>query len=36
LVSELFVPHPASVWEAFWQILTEGYRDRTLQRRREA
>jgi taurine transport system permease protein len=30
LVSELFVPHPASVWEAFWQILTEGYRDRTL------
>jgi taurine transport system permease protein len=30
LVSELFVPHPASVWEAFWEILTEGYRDRTL------
>jgi taurine transport system permease protein len=30
LVSELFVPHPASVWEAFWEILTDGYRDRTL------
>jgi taurine transport system permease protein len=30
LVPELFVPHPASVWEAFWEILTEGYRDRTL------
>lgn len=26
VVSELFVPHPASVLEAFWEILTEGYR----------
>jgi taurine transport system permease protein len=30
VVSELFVPHPASVWEAFWEILTEGYRGGTL------
>jgi taurine transport system permease protein len=32
VVSELFVPHPASVWEAFWEILTEGYRGPTLLR----
>jgi taurine transport system permease protein len=32
VVSELFVPHPASVWEAFWEILTEGYRGGTLLR----
>lgn len=32
LVSELFVPHPASVWEAFMDILTEGYRGETLLR----
>jgi len=30
VVSELFVPHPASVWEAFWDIATEGYRGGTL------
>ena len=30
LVSELFVPHPASVWQAFVDILTEGYRGATL------
>lgn len=30
VVSELFVPHPVSVWEAFWEILTEGYRGGTL------
>jgi taurine transport system permease protein len=30
LVSELFVPHPVSVWEAFVEILTEGYRGPTL------
>lgn len=32
LVPELFVPHPASVWEAFWDIATEGYRGGTLAR----
>ena len=32
LVSELFVPHPASVWQAFMDILTEGYRGETLLR----
>jgi taurine transport system permease protein len=32
LVPELFVPHPASVWEAFWDIATEGYRGNTLAR----
>lgn len=30
LVSELFVPHPVSVWQAFLDILTEGYRGGTL------
>jgi taurine transport system permease protein len=30
LVSELFVPHPISVWQAFVDILTEGYRGGTL------
>jgi taurine transport system permease protein len=30
LVSELFVPHPASVWQAFVEIATEGYRGGTL------
>jgi taurine transport system permease protein len=30
LVSELFVPHPALVWQAFLDILTEGYRGETL------
>jgi len=30
VVSELFVPHPASVWQAFLDILTEGYRGGTL------
>lgn len=30
VVSELFIPHPVSVWEAFWEILTEGYRGGTL------
>ncbi len=32
LVSELFVPHPISVWEAFVEVLTEGYRGVTLLR----
>jgi taurine transport system permease protein len=32
LVSELFVPHPASVWQAFMDILTDGYRGETLLR----
>jgi taurine transport system permease protein len=32
LVSELFVPDPASVWEAFVDVLTEGYRGQTLAR----
>ena len=32
LVSELFVPHPALVWQAFLDILTEGYRGETLLR----
>lgn len=30
VVSELFVPHPALVWQAFVEILTEGYRGGTL------
>ena len=30
LVSELFVPHPASVWQTFVEIATEGYRGGTL------
>src|SRR5262249_48254641 len=30
LVSELFVPHPMSVWQAFVDIATEGYRGGTL------
>lgn len=30
LVSELFVPTPASVWEAFLDIASEGYRGGTL------
>jgi len=30
VVSPLFVPHPAAVWTAFWEILTEGYRGVTL------
>jgi taurine transport system permease protein len=30
LVSELFVPHPAAVWEAFTDVLTDGYRGPTL------
>jgi taurine transport system permease protein len=30
LVSELFVPHPLSVWQAFVDIATEGYRGGTL------
>lgn len=30
LVSELFVPHPWAVVEAFWEILTEGYRGVSL------
>ena len=32
LVSELFVPHPALVWQAFTEVLTEGYRGSTLLR----
>ena len=32
LVSDLFVPHPAAVWEAFVDVLTEGYRGETLAR----
>jgi taurine transport system permease protein len=32
VVPELFVPHPASVWEAFWDIATEGYRGSSLVR----
>jgi taurine transport system permease protein len=30
VVSELFVPHPLSVWEAFVEIVAEGYRGHTL------
>jgi taurine transport system permease protein len=30
VVSELFVPHPWSVLEAFWEILREGYRGVSL------
>lgn len=30
VVSELFVPHPVAVWEAFVEILVEGYRGGTL------
>jgi taurine transport system permease protein len=30
LVSELFVPHPLSVWQAFVDIATDGYRGGTL------
>jgi taurine transport system permease protein len=30
IVSELFVPSPASVWDAFVDVLTEGYRGHTL------
>jgi len=30
VVSELFVPHPALVWQAFTEILLEGYRGGTL------
>lgn len=30
VVSELFVPHPAMVWQAFTEVLTEGYRGGTL------
>lgn len=30
VVSELFVPHPAAVLEAFWETATEGYRGGTL------
>src|SRR5262249_22101063 len=30
VVPELFVPHPVSVWETFWEIATEGYRGGTL------
>jgi taurine transport system permease protein len=30
LVPELFVPHPAAVWLAFVETLTEGYRGGTL------
>lgn len=30
VVSELFVPHPLSVWQAFTEILLEGYRGGTL------
>ncbi len=30
VVSELFVPHPVSVWEAFVDVATEGYRGGTL------
>jgi len=32
LVSDLFVPHPAAVWAAFVDVLTEGYRGETLAR----
>ena len=32
LVSDLFVPHPAAVWDAFVDVLTEGYRGETLAR----
>lgn len=32
VVSELFVPHPRAVWEAFVEILLEGYRGGTLLR----
>lgn len=32
LVSELFVPHPLSVWQAFLDTLREGYRGETLPR----
>jgi taurine transport system permease protein len=30
LVSELFVPHPIAVWQAFVEVLTEGYRGLSL------
>jgi len=30
VVSDLFVPHPLAVLEAFWDIATEGYRGGTL------
>jgi taurine transport system permease protein len=30
LVSELFVPHPLAVWEAFLEVSTEGYRGLSL------
>jgi taurine transport system permease protein len=30
IVSELFVPSPASVWDAFVDVLTDGYRGHTL------
>jgi taurine transport system permease protein len=32
LVSDLFVPSPVSVWDAFVAVLTEGYRGQTLLR----
>jgi taurine transport system permease protein len=32
VVSELFVPHPAAVWEAFTETLLDGYRGGTLLR----
>jgi taurine transport system permease protein len=32
LVQPLFVPHPAAVWRAFVETLTEGYRGGTLVR----
>jgi taurine transport system permease protein len=32
VVSELFVPHPAMVWQAFTDILLDGYRGSTLAR----
>jgi taurine transport system permease protein len=32
VVSPLFVPHPLAVLEAFWEILTEGYRGVSLAR----
>jgi taurine transport system permease protein len=32
VVSELFVPHPIAVWEAFLEVLTDGYRGLTLGR----
>ncbi len=30
VVPELFIPHPVSVWNAFIDVLTEGYRGSTL------